>query len=78
MATFKSFISEQEEEKASVDPAVQNENSDNVVEVNIAIVGRDGSGRSNFVNVITGYYILNHDIPTHSSLYTILNMFKKA
>ena len=39
MATFKSYVSEPKQEEA---------------EVNIAIVGNAGSGRSTFVNVITG------------------------
>ena len=56
MATFISYISEQEQEEAdtNVDPAGQDKNSIDAVEVNIAILGNAGSGRSSFVNVITG------------------------
>ena len=56
MATFKFYVSEleQEEAGANVDPAVQDDNSNDLAEVNIAVVGKVGSGRSSFVNVITG------------------------
>jgi ABC-type thiamine transport system ATPase subunit len=54
MATFNTSKVEQEEGTETVDSDVDENSSDNV-EVNIAIVGKSGSGRSSFVNFILGY-----------------------